>query len=98
MFRNHLQIVFFYVMSESITKNLLLNEGISSNDLEFKLITYITVTSIYEQDIDPDNYDVLIVSPTMFNNFISKHHNCCWKRFEIFLILFKVIWYFQIHK
>jgi ABC-type antimicrobial peptide transport system permease subunit len=47
-----------FTFSETITKNLLINQGISSKDIEFKLITYVTVTSIYEQDIDPNNYNI----------------------------------------
>ncbi|MHA1983452.1 MAG: hypothetical protein ACW967_03780, partial [Candidatus Hodarchaeales archaeon] len=46
-----------FTFSESITKNLLINQGVSSKDIKFKLITYITVTSIYEQNIDPNNYN-----------------------------------------
>jgi hypothetical protein len=43
-------------------------------------ITTVTTKKDIE-DILIDNYDVVIVSPTMFNSFTDKYHKIAWKRF-----------------
>ena len=38
-------------------------------------------TNKHIDTIKPENCDVIIISPTMYNKFITKYNNCAWKRF-----------------
>lgn len=46
-----------------------------------KLKVKIILTKKSIQLVDVEDYDVIIVSSTMYNNLIQKYHNCAWKRF-----------------
>lgn len=46
---------------------------------DLRVCTIIKKVEIF--NCEPTNFDVILVSPGMYNNFISKFENYCWKRF-----------------
>jgi hypothetical protein len=64
---------------------LLANKNLINQWIDEFKHTQLKVESIFTNKhidtVKPEYCDVIIVSPTMYNKFISKYNNCAWKRF-----------------
>jgi hypothetical protein len=64
---------------------LLANKNLINQWIDEFKHTQLKVDSIFTNKhidtVKPEYCDVIIVSPTMYNKFISKYNNCAWKRF-----------------
>jgi hypothetical protein len=63
------------LVSQSIVQQWL--KELKYTDLTVKAIT----TRKDANTVDADEYDVIIVTPTMYNRFVERFHSICWKRF-----------------